>query len=304
MVAVRFSRSFEVVVICIIIGSALFAGAKTLPFLKPFEAAFGVIDGIITGIFAAELLLRFIADKGDVKKFFSDPWNIFDTVIVMVSVMPMMHAELVVVGRLLRLFRILRLISIIPELRLLLSSFGKAIPQLGYVVLLLFIVFYIYAVMGATLFSEVNPFLWGDIANSMLTLFRVMTFEDWTDVLYEIQEMHWWAWLYFLSFIFFTAFAFLNMLIGVVVGVMDSEAKSQRGIADEQTAESQRVAMLGKIEVLAADMELIKQALEINGTTTHPPASRELEPDVAQKQRQQMLDGLRLLTRRIDELGK
>ena len=106
---------------------------------------------------------------------------------------------------------------------MLLASLLKALPQLGYVVLLMFIIFYIYAAVGATLFESINPKLWGDIAISMLTLFRVMTFEDWTDVMYETMAVYPLSWIFYLSFIFFTAFAFLNMVIGIVVNVMNDE---------------------------------------------------------------------------------
>ena len=115
------------------------------------------------------------------------------------------------------------MVSVIPELRMLLNSLITALPQLGYVVLLMFIIFYIYGAFGAILFAEINPVLWGDISISMLTLFRVMTFEDWTDVMYETMHVHPTSWIYFLSFIFLTAFAFLNMVIGIVVSVIDEE---------------------------------------------------------------------------------
>ena len=101
-------------------------------------------------------------------------------------------------------------------------------PQLGYVILLMFIIFYIYAAVGASFFAEINPSLWRDISISMLTLFRVMTFEDWTDVMYEVMEVYGYAWAYFLSFIFLTTFAFLNMVIGIVVNVMENEHSKER----------------------------------------------------------------------------
>jgi voltage-gated sodium channel len=50
-----------------------------------------------------------------------------------------------------------------------------------------------------------------------------MTFEDWTDVMYETMVLYPLSWSYYLSFIFFTAFAFLNMLIGIVVNVLNEE---------------------------------------------------------------------------------
>jgi voltage-gated sodium channel len=115
------------------------------------------------------------------------------------------------------------MISIIPELRILLNSLIQALPRLGYVAALNFIIFYIYAATGSLFFEKINPTLWGNIAVSMLTLFRVMTFEDWTDVMYETMEVYPLSWIFYLSFIFLTTFAFLNMVIGIVVNVLEEE---------------------------------------------------------------------------------
>ena len=145
----------------------------------------------------------------------------------MISLIPIEDSELALVGRLVRIFRVLRMVSVIPELRTLLNSLLRALPQLGYVALLMFIIVYIYAAVGTTFFASVNETLWGDIAVSMLTLFRVMTFEDWTDVMYETMEFYPFSWAFYISFIFLNAFAFLNMLIGIVVNVMEKENAEQ-----------------------------------------------------------------------------
>lgn len=50
----------------------------------------------------------------------------------------------------------------------------------------------------------------------MLTLFKIMTFEDWTDIQYETMEVYPMSWMYYMSFLFLTAFAFLNMVIGML----------------------------------------------------------------------------------------
>lgn len=219
---IRHNKIFEWFVIGIIIFSALVIGVKTYPIPPWINQLVVVLDWLITAIFLVEIIVRFLGEP--VKKdFFKSGWNIFDTVIVTVSLIPIDDSELAIVGRLIRIFRVLRMISIIPELRLLLNSLLKALPQLGYVMLLMFIIFYIYAAVGTTFFAVINPVLWGDIAISMLTLFRVMTFEDWTDVMYETQEVYAFSWIFYLTFIFFTAFAFLNMVIGIVVNVLEQE---------------------------------------------------------------------------------
>lgn len=226
------NRLFEWIAVSVIIFSALLLGAKTFELKPATLALLSIIDWGITLFFVLEIGLRFIATP-DKKKFFSNGWNLFDTIIVSVSLIPGGGTDQILVARLIRVFRVLRMVSIIPELRVLLSSLLKALPQLAYVLLLMFIIFYIYAAIGTTLFEAVNPTLWGDIAVSLLTLFRVMTFEDWTDVMYETQAVYPLSWIYYLSFIFFTAFAFLNMVIGIVVNVLDEEQEKAKLQADK-----------------------------------------------------------------------
>ena len=216
------NRLFETVVISIIILSALMIGAHTYETSPTWNKVLRVLDYSVTLFFLVEISIRFWAEENK-RDFFKSGWNIFDTLIVLISIIPMTGGDMALLGRLIRIFRVLRMISIIPELRILLNSLLRALPQLGYVVILMFIIFYIYAAVGSTVFSAINETLWGDISISLLTLFRVMTFEDWTDVMYETMEVYPMSWAYYLSFIFFTAFAFLNMVIGIVVNVMEEE---------------------------------------------------------------------------------
>ncbi len=219
---IRSNKFFESFVIFIIIFSALVIGAKTFDISPRTLWLIHALDWLITGIFLIEIIIRFLAEERK-RDFFKQGWNIFDSLIVIMSLIPIEDSELALVGRLIRIFRVLRMVSIIPELKILLNSLLKAMPQLGYIIALMFIIFYIYAAVGSTFFASINEELWGDIAISMLTLFRVMTFEDWTDVQYETMEVYPLSWMYYLSFIFFTAFAFLNMVIGVVVNVLNEE---------------------------------------------------------------------------------
>lgn len=147
------------------------------------------------------------------------------------------------------------MVSIIPELRVLLTSLLTALPQLGYVALMMFIIFYIYAAVGATFFATINPDLWGDIAISMLTLFRIMTFEDWTDVMYETMAVYPLSWAFYLSFIFLSAFAFLNMIIGIVVSVLDDEHKKLAAAEAEAAGEPTLGDLRSEIAALRALIE-------------------------------------------------
>lgn len=258
---IRANKAFELFVISVIIFSALLVGAKTYDMPDAINHATVFLDWFISAFFLIEISIRFFAEKNKLN-FFKSFWNWFDTVIVIVSLLPLENSDTALIARLVRVFRVLRMISIIPELRILLVSLIKALPQLGYVMLLMFIIFYIYAAIGSTLFEQINPVLWGDITISLLTLFRVMTFEDWTDVMYETMEIYPFSWLFYLSFIFFTAFAFLNMVIGIVVNVMEEEnAKAWREAhKDEPT-----------IEDVAAHLVRLEQKIDNLTNPSTPP---------------------------------
>jgi len=250
----RSNKIFELCVIAIIIMSALIIGVKTYPLPAWTEPLIIALDWMITVFFMVELTIRFVGDENK-RRFFYNGWNLFDTLIVVVSLIPIQDSELALIGRLVRIFRVLRMVSIIPELRVLLTSLLTALPQLGYVALMMFIIFYIYAAVEATFFATINPDLWGDIAISMLTLFRIMTFEDWTDVMYETMAVYPLSWAFYLSFIFLSAFAFLNMIIGIVVSVLDDEHKKLAAAEAEAAGEPTLGDLRSEIAALRALIE-------------------------------------------------
>lgn len=221
----RTNKAFELTVITIIVVSALLIGAKTYEEeVSRFQAVMLWLDVGVTVFFLVEILIRMAAEKR-LRDFFRKGWNVFDFIIVTASLIPMDDSEMVLLARLLRIFRVLRLVSMIPELRLLIAALFKSIPRMGYVALLMFIIFYIYGAIGSFLFASVDEKLWGNISLAMLTLFQVATFESWaTAVLYPTMEHYPYAWIYFLTFIFLNAFIFLNMMIGIVLDVMQKES--------------------------------------------------------------------------------
>ncbi len=216
------NKLFESAVILIIVISALTIGAKTYNLSPELTQALEWLDIGVTLFFVLEISVRMLAERKFLN-FFRSGWNIFDFTIVVASLIPLEDSELVLLARLLRIFRVLRLVSLIPELRLLINALFKAIPRMGYVVLLMFVIFYIYGAVGSFLFEKINDTLWGDVAIAMLTLFRVSTFEDWTDVMYETMTVYPLSWIYYLSFIFLTTFVFLNMMVGIVLDVLTRE---------------------------------------------------------------------------------
>ncbi|MES9966115.1 MAG: ion transporter [Sedimenticola sp.] len=249
---IRNNKFFEYFVIGVIISSALIIGAKTYHVPVGVMELFQVLDFAVTLFFLAEILIRMVAEKS-LKSFFSKGWNLFDFIIVVASLIPVDESEMALLGRLLRIFRVLRLVSVIPELRVMLNAFVKAIPRMGYVSLLMFIIFYIYAAMGSMFFDKVNPELWDNISISMLTLFRVATFEDWTDVMYETMSVYPLSWIFYLSFIFMVAFVFLNMMIGIVLEVMQKEHEE----FDRANGEGEA----GEVHWIREHTELIEQRM-------------------------------------------
>ncbi|MDB2385865.1 ion transporter [Shewanella sp.] len=249
------SKVFQGFVILVIIVSALSIGAHTYHLSGWMEKSLVLLDFSITVFFAVEIVIRFLASDGP-KRFFSSGWNIFDTIIVIGSLIPA-SGSAILLARLLRIFRVLRLVSMIPELRMLVNALLKAIPRMGYIALLMFVIFYIYGAIGSMLFADINDFLWGDVSVAMLTLFRVSTFESWTSVMYETMAVYPLSWLYYLSFIFLTAFVFLNMMVGAVLDVMTQETAAMRAEDEANTdiPASEQPAS-------AADVAELKQQIE------------------------------------------
>ncbi|WP_221799245.1 ion transporter [Oceanobacter mangrovi] len=263
----RDNKIFEWFVVSVIIISALLIGARTYSIPAPVMTVIHWLDLTITLLFLFEIVVRFLAtDKKT--RFFRNGWNVFDTLVVVVSLIPIDNSEMALVGRLVRIFRVLRMVSIIPELRTLLNSLLRALPQLGYVVLLMFIIYYIYAAVGATFFADINPQLWSDISIAMLTLFRVMTFEDWTDVMYETMGSYPLSWIYYLSFIFLTTFAFLNMVIGIVVNVLEDEHAREREAQDEADGKASLDDLMQELRSLRQEVAELKQAAVDQPATT------------------------------------
>jgi voltage-gated sodium channel len=221
---IRDNKAFELFVIGVIIFSSLMIGVRTYEMHPVAEQILWGLDYAVTLFFLLEISIRMAAEDR-LRDFFKKGWNVFDFVIVVVSLIPLDDSQYALIARMLRLFRVMRLISFIPELRVLVSALLSALPRMGYVALLMFIIFYLYAVIGNLLFENINPVLWGDLGVSLLTLFRVATFESWTSVMYETMAVYSLSWIYYLTFIFFSAFVFFNMMIGIVVEVLDEEHK-------------------------------------------------------------------------------
>ena len=218
------SRIFQFIVVLIIILNAITIGVNTYNLSLFVRQTIDYIDYSITVFFVIEILIRFI---GEPKKlnFFKSGWNIFDTLIVLLSLVPIPNNSSFLLLRLLRVFRVLRLISVVPELKKIIEALLSSVVRVFYVGLLLFIILYIYATIGSILFSNDIPERWGDVGVSMITLFQVLTMSSWEHVMLPLQDVYWWAWIYFFSFIIICGITMLNLLIAILVDVVINQKK-------------------------------------------------------------------------------
>uniref|UniRef100_UPI0040471623 ion transporter n=1 Tax=Aliarcobacter sp. TaxID=2321116 RepID=UPI0040471623 len=251
---IRDSRWFSNLTTIIIIAYASILGFKTLDEVDTnYDLFLKIADYFVTIYFVFELAIKMIAEK-KFSNFFKSGWNIFDFVIVFITLLPLESSSYAAIARLMRVFRILRLFTARPELKAIIDMLIKAIPAIIDIVILMFIIFYIYAIIGNFFFEDLKSGLWEDFLVSMLTLFRVLTFEDWTDVMYEAMEVYPWAWTYFVSFIIIAAFVFFNLFVAVIIGEMQKlqEADMKQEIHEDSI----------KLDLLLNEMKILRE--EVN----------------------------------------
>lgn len=221
------NKWFDRTIIFLIIVNAAILGLETSPDLNAkYGALFELINQFVLGVFILEAVFKITAVAPQVGKYFKNGWNIFDFSIIVLSLIPA-TGQFAMIARLARLLRVLRLISALPELRLIVSTLLRSIPGMANVMLLMGVIFYIYAIMGFHLFHEHDPEHWRNVGISLLTLFRIATLEDWTDVMYKGMELAPMAWTYFVSFVVLGTFVIINLFIAIVINNLD-EAKAEK----------------------------------------------------------------------------
>ena len=131
------SRIFQFIVITIIILNAITLGVSTYELNAYIANSIKILDYLITIFFVIEILIRFIGEPKKIN-FFKNGWNIFDTLIVLVSLIPIPNNSSFLLLRLLRVFRVLRLISAIPELKKIIEALIDLIKRVSYVGIIAF----------------------------------------------------------------------------------------------------------------------------------------------------------------------
>lgn len=220
-------KFFEPFIITVIVISGVVVGLETSEnIIAKHGNWLEYVNYLIVAIFIVEALLKMTALAPRSWNYFRNGWNVFDFFIIVAALIPFAH-EFALVARMMRLLRVLRLISAIPELRLIIDTLIRSIPSLGNILGLLFMVFYIYAVTGVFLYRDHDPEHWRNLGLGFLTLFRVLTLEDWTDVMYKAMSLHYLHWFFFVSFVIITTFIVINMFIAIIINNLE-ETKSKQ----------------------------------------------------------------------------
>ena len=289
------SPAFQRFIVVVILFGSVLVGIQTYKdFALRHASLLNALDVIILGLFTIELIIKLLAEGSRPINYFRNPWNLFDFLIVAACLLePLLpiNAAFLPVIRLARILRILRLVTVIPKLQILVGCLLKSLPSMAYVSVLLFLLFYVYGAMAVFLYGENDPIHFRNLQTAMLSLFRVATLEDWTDIMYinmygsdaygyTSQDIHDWqaipsssplgAALFFVSFVLMGTMVILNLVIGVIMSSMEemkTEVSMQEEIRRRQRAAPDPVRegigdLHARMEELAREMNVIKELIK------------------------------------------
>ena len=287
-------RLFKRFIIFTILLAAVVVGIQTYKeFAQKYSSLLSILDGFILAVFILEAGIKILAEGKKSQNYFKNPWNVFDFLIVVACLLEPIFdlgGEFLPVLRLARILRVLRLVTAIPKLQLLVTCLLKSLPSMFYVSILLFLLFYVYGTLAVFFYGENDPIHFRNLQSSILTLFRVVTLEDWTDVMYinmygsdnygySAQDFSKWtptpsasplgAAIFFVSFVLIGTMIVLNLVIGVIMNSMD-ESNREMAIKQEldrrkENPEAIRDGLYDlhlKFEDLSNEMSVIKKMIE------------------------------------------
>jgi voltage-gated sodium channel len=246
-------------VIGLIVANAISIGLETSPaVVASVGGLLHAFEVLVIGLFTLEIALKLIAHG---PRFFRSGWNLLDFFVVGIALVP--SAGWLSILRTLRILRVLRLLSTVPRLRQLTESLLSAIPSIGWISFMLGLVFYVFAVMGTELFGATFPAWFGNVGESMYTLFQIMTLESWSmGIARPVMEAYPLAWLYFVPFILISAFTILNLFIGIIVNTMQAfhwAEEEEKRAEQEARAHAEREEMLAVVRDISERLARMEQ---------------------------------------------
>lgn len=243
--------------IALILVNAVILGLNTFPQVTAVAGPWlQLADQAILAVFVLELVAKLYAHGW---RFFTGAWNVFDLVVVAISLLPSTGAFSIL--RALRVLRVLRLISAVPSMRSVVEALARSLPGLGSIGCLLLLFFYVFAVMATRLYGEQFPEWFGDLWASMFSLFQIMTLEGWADIAREVMAQHPGAWVFFLAFILGGTFTVLNLFIAVIVNAMQEPSTP---------VEHRAIASADQVEALREEVAALRRAIERIGSESRP----------------------------------
>lgn len=258
------SRLFRGFIIAFILCAGILAGMETnAAMVAQHGSLLHTLDITVLSVFVVEIALKIVARGRRPLDYFRDGWNVFDFTIVVVCLLPI-GGPFAAVLRLARTLRLLRLVTTLPKLQLLVGALIKSLSSMGYVALLLGLVFYIYAITGIHLFRSHAPEHFGSLRSALLALFQIITLDNWRD-LYEgaRSAAPIAATVYFVSFILLGTMIMLNLFIGIV---MNSMAEMHRELDEEKAARNspndQEPANHNGVKTLETQLHQLQQMLD------------------------------------------
>jgi voltage-gated sodium channel len=257
------STRFQDAIIGVIVVNAVILGLETSArVMQSAGGALVALNGVIQAIFVFELAVRVLAHWPRPAAFFRGGWNVFDFVVVAVAFLPA-AGSFATIARLARLLRVARLVSVFPQLRLIINTMLLSIPSMGHVVLLLGVLLYVYGIAGVYLFREADPAHWGSLGASLLSLFQVVTLEGWADLQRALLPQRPWAWSYFASFIVVAVFVVINLFIAVVINNLERAREAEQRAADAGSPEHDLIA---RVAAIRREAEALESALRMKSS--------------------------------------
>uniref|UniRef100_A0A8C6XNJ8 Sodium channel protein n=1 Tax=Naja naja TaxID=35670 RepID=A0A8C6XNJ8_NAJNA len=189
------------ITICIVLNT-VFMAMEHYPMTEEFNNVLNVGNLVFTGIFTAEMVLKLIAL--DPYEYFQQGWNIFDSIIVTLSLVELGLANVqgLSVLRSFRLMRVFKLAKSWPTLNMLIKIIGNSVGALGNLTLVLAIIVFIFAVVGMQLFGksykecvckissdcELPRWHMHDFFHAFLIVFRILCGE-WIETMWDCMEV-------------------------------------------------------------------------------------------------------------------
>ena len=246
---------YKFVLTSIVLNSIIIGIDLSLPTESHYHSSLIFYDKIVSYLFLFELVLRIYTYR---LAFFKSGWNIFDFIIIVSSSL-ILESEIFFVFRAFRIVEVLRLISIIPKMRMVSQALFKTLPSMLGICILLLNLYYVYAIIVTYLYGKDFPHWFGSIGDSFYTLFQIMTFESWSmGIVRPVMEVHPHAWIIFVSFLLIASYIILNIAIGVIV-----DCVGEIRVKEEKDEEA---VLLNKMQSLEQEIIELKQLLKIKIT--------------------------------------